>query len=132
MPPKLDPRHRGRTAIAQSYDAIVKPPARRGIAREPVITPRELALRMVARGDVGATQVDEPDRAVLRRRGMGGRSEPAAESRAVALAVEIRAVLDAAHRGSRSTRPGTSPSRVWVTCATRPACQIGSGRHAVC
>jgi hypothetical protein len=68
--------------------------------REAAVTPRELALRMAARGDRTAREVSELTDLYYAAE-WGHRRDPATEQRARTLAHEIRATLGAARRASR-------------------------------
>jgi transglutaminase-like putative cysteine protease len=93
-------RPRVRSPIAEIYDEVARALARSGVPREAAVTPRELAARMVERGDGVAREVGELTELYYAAE-WGQRRDPAAEQRAVALGLEIRASLDAARRASR-------------------------------
>ena len=100
MPPTFRARPRVRSPIAEIYDEVARALARSGVPREAAVTPRELALRMAARGDAAAGEVGELTELYYAAE-WGHRRDPAAEQRAVALAHEIRATLQAARRAPR-------------------------------
>jgi transglutaminase-like putative cysteine protease len=94
------PRPRVRSPIAAIYDDVARALARSGVPREAAVTPRELALRMAAVGAAAAPQIGELTELYYAAE-WGHRRDPAAEARAAALGVEIRATLHAARRASR-------------------------------
>jgi len=91
---------RRRSTIAELYDQIQKALGKAGILRDAHTTPRELAVRMAERADPGAAQVGELIDLYYAAE-WGGRSDPAAEERALVLASEIRAAITAARRARR-------------------------------
>jgi protein-glutamine gamma-glutamyltransferase len=93
-------RSRVRSPIAAIYDDVARLLARSGVPREAAVTPRELALRMGARGAAAATQVGELTELYYAAE-WGRRDDPAAEARAATLAGEIRASLLAERRAPR-------------------------------
>jgi hypothetical protein len=93
-------RDRARSPIARLYDEVARALAKSGVPRDAAVTPRELAARMAERGDAAAPQVSELTELYYAAE-WGHRHDPASERRAVTLAHEIRAVLDAARRASR-------------------------------
>jgi transglutaminase-like putative cysteine protease len=93
-------RPRARSPIAEVYDEVARALARAGVPREAAVTPRELAARMAERGDGVAREVGELTELYYAAE-WGQRRDPAAEQRAVALGLAIRATLDAARRASR-------------------------------
>jgi len=94
------PRSRTRSGIAAIYDDVARALTRAGVPREAAVTPRELALRMAARGDRLAPQVGELTELYYAAE-WGRRDDPAAARRAGDLAREIRVSLHAARRASR-------------------------------
>jgi transglutaminase-like putative cysteine protease len=98
--PRARARPRVRSPIAAIYDEVARALAKSGVPREAAVTPRELALRMAARGDAAAGEVGELTELYYAAE-WGHRRDPAAEQRAVALAHEIRATLQAARRAPR-------------------------------
>jgi hypothetical protein len=100
LAPGARPRPRVRSPIAAIYDEVARALARSGVPRDAAVTPRELALRMTAHSDPAAPQVGELTELYYAAE-WGRRRDPAAEARAVALAHEIRAALQAARRASR-------------------------------
>ncbi|HEX2690355.1 MAG TPA: transglutaminaseTgpA domain-containing protein, partial [Kofleriaceae bacterium] len=98
--PVSRPRPRERSPIAQIYDEVARMLARSGVPREAAVTPRELALRMAARGDPAAPQVGELTE-LYYASAWGGYHDAAAEQRAEALAHEIRTTLYAERRAPR-------------------------------
>jgi hypothetical protein len=90
-----------RSTVAEVFDQVAKSLAKAGVVREAAITPRELATRMTERGDAGAAQVGVLVELYYAAE-WGGRRDPAAEDRALALAAEIRAAIDAARRARRA------------------------------
>jgi protein-glutamine gamma-glutamyltransferase len=93
-------RPRVRSPIAAIYDEVVRALAKSGVPREAAVTPRELAARMAERGDGIAPELGELTELYYAAE-WGHRRDPAAEQRAVALGLAIRASLDAARRASR-------------------------------
>jgi hypothetical protein len=93
-------KRRVRSPIAEVYDEVARALARAGVPREAAVTPRELAARMAERGDGVAGEVNELTELYYAAE-WGHRRDPAAEQRAVALGLAIRASLDAARRASR-------------------------------
>jgi protein-glutamine gamma-glutamyltransferase len=93
-------RPRERSPVAEAYDRTAKALAKGGFAREPAITPRELAARMQARGDPGAGAFGELVELYYAAE-WGSRRDAADESRARALADEVRAELDAVRKVRR-------------------------------
>jgi hypothetical protein len=89
-----------RSPIAQIYDEVARALAKSGVPREAAVTPRELAQDMATRGDDVAHEVGELTELYYAAE-WGRRRDPAAEQRAVALADEIRATLQAARRAPR-------------------------------
>ncbi len=100
LAPRPRPRARVRSPIAEAYDEVARALAKSGVPREAAVTPRELALRMAARGDAAAGEVGELTELYYAAE-WGRRRDPAAEQRAVALAHEIRTRLQAARRAPR-------------------------------
>ena len=100
LAPRPPPRPRVRSPIAEIYDEVARVLAKSGVPREAAVTPRELALRMAARGDAAAGEVGELTELYYAAE-WGHRRDPAAEQRAVTLAHEIRATLQAARRAPR-------------------------------
>jgi len=98
--PAPRPRPRVRSPIAQIYDEVARALAKSGVPREAAVTPRELAQQMAAQGDDVAHEVGELTELYYAAE-WGRRRDPAAEQRAVALADEIRATLQAARRAPR-------------------------------
>jgi hypothetical protein len=96
-------RPRIRSTVAETYDQVARVLARAGFAREVAVTPKELAARMIARGDPGAAQLGELVELYYTAE-WGGRRDPTAEARAAQLAAEIRAALEAARRDKRARR----------------------------
>lgn len=96
---------RRRSSVAEVYDQVAKTLAKAGVVRAPATTPRELAARMAERGDPAAAEVRELTELYYAAE-WGHRLDPVAEARAqdraVALAVEIRAALEAARRARRA------------------------------
>jgi protein-glutamine gamma-glutamyltransferase len=82
-------RARARSAIARSYDRVVRLLAKHGITREPGVTPRELAARLTT--PVGAPVRELTD--LYYAAEWGGRITPDAERRADELAAAIRTTL---------------------------------------
>ncbi len=95
-------RARLRSSVAEIYDQVAKALARAGVVRDASLTPRELATRMTLRAEPGATQVGELTELYYAAE-WGGRRDPASEDRAVVLAAEIRAALDAARKARRAS-----------------------------
>lgn len=93
-------RPRVRSTVAEVYLSVAKSLAKAGVAREAGTTPRELATRMRERGEPAAAQVGELTELYYAAE-WGGRRDPAAEDRAMQLAREIRAALDAAKRAKK-------------------------------
>jgi protein-glutamine gamma-glutamyltransferase len=93
-------RPRVRSPIAAIYDEVARALAKSGVPREAAITPRELAARMAERGDGIAGELGELTELYYAAE-WGHRRDPAAEQRAVALGLAIRAQLDVARRASR-------------------------------
>ena len=88
---------RQRTTVAGVYDQVQKALGKAGMVRDAHVTPKELAVRMAEREDPAAAQVGELVDLYYAAE-WGGRSEPAAEERAAALAREIKAALEAGRR----------------------------------
>ena len=86
--------------IDKIYDEIARMLEKSGVPREVAVTPQELALRMIERGDAAAREVGELTELYYAAE-WGHRRDPAAEQRAAALADEIRAALQDARRASR-------------------------------
>ncbi len=95
-------RPRTRSTVAEVFDQVAKVLAKAGIAREAAVTPRELATRMTERADPGAAQVGELVELYYAAE-WGGRRDPEAEDRALVLAREIRAAIEAARRAKRAS-----------------------------
>jgi transglutaminase-like putative cysteine protease len=95
---RASPR-RTRSSVAEVYFAIAKQLAKAGFARDSAITPRELADRMIERGNPGATEVKELVELYYAAE-WGSRRDPASEDRAHKLATKIKAALDAAKRAA--------------------------------
>ncbi len=93
-------RPRVRSPIAEVYDEVARSLARAGVPREAAVTPRELAARLAERGHSVAPEVGELTELYYAAE-WGQRRDPAAEQRAVALGLAIRATLDAARRAPR-------------------------------
>jgi hypothetical protein len=87
-------RPRRRSTVAEVYDRVAKLLAKAGAGRDAATTPRELATRLRLAGHVAAPQVGELTELYYAAE-WGGRRDPGAEDRALALAVEIRAALSA-------------------------------------
>ena len=85
-------RARTRAKIAAIYDQVVRQLAKAGTPREVGTTPRELAARLVARKAPGANEVHELTELYYGAL-WGGRTDPAAETRAQALAVAIKTAI---------------------------------------
>jgi hypothetical protein len=83
---------RDRSAIARNYHATLRNLAKHGIAREPGVTPQELAARIQTTLGPPVRELTELYYAAE----WGGKSDPAAERRADELAATIRASLAAA------------------------------------
>jgi hypothetical protein len=82
-------RARARSAIARTYDQVLRLLAKHGIKREPGVTPRELAARLTT--PVGAPVRELTD--LYYAAEWGGRITPDAERRADELAAAIRGSL---------------------------------------
>jgi len=100
LPPVLRAAPRVRSPIAAIYDDIARALARSGMPRDAAATPRELAQRLVERGDGAARDVGELTELYYAAE-WGHVRDPTAEQRAVSLGDAIRATLDAARRASR-------------------------------
>ena len=92
--PDVRARQRRRSTVAEVYDRVAKQLAKAGVTRDLATTPRELATRLSSVGHVAAPQVGELTELYYAAE-WGGRRDPGAEDRALALAVEIRAALSA-------------------------------------
>jgi len=100
LPPVLRAAPRVRSPIAAIYDDIARALARSGMPRDAAATPRELAQRLVERGDGAARDVGELTELYYAAE-WGHVRDPTAEQRATSLGHAIRATLDAARRASR-------------------------------
>jgi len=98
--PSYRPRPRVRSPIAQVYDEVARALARSGVPREAAVTPRELAQHLATRGDAAAREIGELTELYYAAE-WGHRRDRGAEQRAVALAGEIRATLQATRRAPR-------------------------------
>ena len=87
-------RTRRRSTVAEVYDRVAKLLAKAGAGRDAATTPRELATRLRLAGHAAAPQVHELTELYYTAE-WGGRRDPGAEDRALALALEIRAALSA-------------------------------------
>lgn len=94
---------RARSPIADVYDRAAKLLAKAGFARDPALTPRELAAGVAASCVPGADAFGELVELYYAAE-WGGRRDPAAEERAGALAVAIADFARAAKARSRLTR----------------------------
>ena len=83
---------RERSSVGEIYDRAAKQLAKSGFPRSTTDTPRELAERMSSRGDPAARQVGELTDLYYAAE-WGGRRDAANETRAEALALEIKTVL---------------------------------------
>ncbi len=88
------PRPRARTPMAALYGRVLKKLARRGLARDPATTPRELARLARDRGVPGAAALDELTE-LYNAAEWGAAATAEVLARARALAAEIEAALDA-------------------------------------
>ena len=88
---------RSRSPIAALYDQVAKQLAKAGSPRDAATTPRELADKLSARNAPAAADVRELTELYYAAE-WGGRRDPAAEQRAAALAVAIKATLKAMTR----------------------------------
>ncbi|HZJ63625.1 MAG TPA: DUF4129 domain-containing transglutaminase family protein, partial [Kofleriaceae bacterium] len=100
LPPVLRAAPRVRSPIAAIYDDIARALARSGMPRDAAATPREIAQRLVERGDGAARDVGELTELYYAAE-WGHVRDPTAEQRALSLGHAIRATLDAARRASR-------------------------------
>ncbi len=85
---------RERSAIARTYHATLRALAKHGIAREPGVTPQELAARL--KDDLGPPVRELTE--LYYAAEWGGQTDPAAERRADELAATIKSSLAAATR----------------------------------
>jgi protein-glutamine gamma-glutamyltransferase len=88
---------RKRSSVAEIYDGVAKQLAKAGFSRATGTTPRELAAKLVERGDPAAEQVAQLVD-IYYAAEWGGRRDAASEDRAEALAVEIKHRLIAARK----------------------------------
>jgi transglutaminase-like putative cysteine protease len=95
-------RRRARSPIASTYDQVIKQLAKHGTRRDAGMTPRELADRVIQRGDPAAAELRELTELYYADL-WGGRSDAAAEQRAGQLAITIRTAL-------RDRPPGPEPT----------------------
>jgi transglutaminase-like putative cysteine protease len=93
-------RDRARSPVAESYDRAAKGLAKAGIAREPAITPRELAARMAARGEPAAAAFGELVELYYAAE-WGARQGAAEAERARALEAAVRSEVDAVRKVRR-------------------------------
>ena len=98
LTPRGAPR-RARSTVAEIYLAVAKQLAKAGLSRDAAVTPRELADRMLERGDPGAAEVRELVDLYYAAE-WGSQRDPAAEDRAGVLAQKIRAALEAKRRAA--------------------------------
>jgi hypothetical protein len=90
---------RHRSTVGEVYLAIAKQLTRAGFARDSATTPREVADRMVERGDPAASEVRELVELYYAAE-WGSHRDPAAEDRAQKLAQKIKTALDAKKRAA--------------------------------